>query len=166
MAPIEPTSITISPIADGGWGEGNDDSGNAGSENGISIGIDPLTEPKKTNDGGSDDDFVRIYPVESGHRGRAEIVFVVPNACGDLPIYFESDGPFYPGVKGTNHSEFDHDSRVLSLRTSESLSDEGMLVIKSHTDYLPNNRYVLRITDNRERTVLKEVELVKNAAIE
>ncbi|WP_157745972.1 hypothetical protein [Halorubrum trapanicum] len=166
MGPVKSISVRTPAITDGGWGEGNDGAGNGGFGNGISIGIDPLINGEETNEDESDRDPVRIYSEESGLIGRAKIVFVVPNACGNLPIYFESVGPLYPGVRGTEHSDFDPSSRVLNLRTNESLSDDGLLEIKADTDYLPEDRYLLTIFDLRAEEVLEQVELVKNAAIE
>lgn len=172
MGPVESISIRTPAITDGGpWGEGNDGSGNGGFGNGISIGIEPLTKVEETSrnesgEGRPDRDLVRIYSEESGLIGRAEITFVVPNACGNLPIYFESEGPLYPGVRGTEHSNFDPSSRMLNLRTNEALSDNGVLEVRANADYLPRDRYLLTISDNRAQEVLEEVELVKNVAIE
>ncbi|WP_199233651.1 hypothetical protein, partial [Halorubrum sp. SP9] len=168
MAPVESISIKTPAITDGGsWGEGNDGSGNGGFGNGISIGIDPLIdgEEDESDEDSSNRDLVRIYSEESGLVGRAKITFVVPNACGDLPIYFESEGPLYSGVRGTKHSTFDTGSRVLNLRTNEALSDGGILEIRANTEYLPRDRYLLTISDVRAQEVLEEVELVKNAAV-
>lgn len=153
-------------IADGGWGEGNDGSGDIQNGNGISIGIVPLTKEKEPDPHGLDGDFVRIYPVGNGFKSFAKIVIAIQNGCGELPIHFEPNGPLYPGCKGTKHSDFDPDTRHLNIQTDDALRDKGMLTVSAQTDYLHRDRYTLTIIDGRTHGILKEVELIRNTAIE
>ena len=163
-ASSQPVTLGKLPIGDG-WGEGNDGAGSTQAGSGAEVAIIPLTDNKKPDPYGLQNNLIRIYLVEDELKAFAKVVFRVPNGCGDLSIHFEVDGPFYPGCGQTEHGNFDHDLRRLNIHTDGFESDEGILTVTAQTDYLHRDRYTLTVA-NGSAEELNQVDLVKNTTIE